>query len=275
MRRTARALSAAFAAGAVLALTGPAAFAGPTVSAGTAAFAGPAAEASPGTGSVSVVCDPVLGPVPVPTDAGAPAGPESTSCGQDGAVRDGGGQAGAGVEGEGPAGGVREDAGGDGAGKAGAGEVGAGRDGAGRDSSGQAGAGQDGGGRESAGRDQAAPDGTGQDGAGRDGGRQDGAGRECTQAGAGDCGHDDHACGDSRGTRCPDGDGHSCRDSHDDPGCTPAAVQHGVDAGQGGTFNDSVPALAAGAACIAAACAGAGYRLYGHRRSPGGPPTGM
>ncbi|BCM70680.1 hypothetical protein EASAB2608_06014 [Streptomyces sp. EAS-AB2608] len=45
-----------------------------------------------------------------------------------------------------------------------------------------------------------------------------------------------------------------------------------MDAGQGGTFDDSVPALAAGAACIAAACAGAVYRLYGRRRLAGGRP---
>jgi hypothetical protein len=45
-------------------------------------------------------------------------------------------------------------------------------------------------------------------------------------------------------------------------------VQHGVEAGTGGSFTDSVPALAAGATLIAAACGGAGYRLYGRLRAP-------
>ncbi|MFJ6843605.1 hypothetical protein ACIQRE_13125 [Streptomyces griseoluteus] len=49
----------------------------------------------------------------------------------------------------------------------------------------------------------------------------------------------------------------------------PPTVEHGVQAGAGGTFSDSVPALAAGGALIAAAAAGAGYRLYGRRRSAG------
>ncbi|MGW5335939.1 hypothetical protein [Streptomyces bauhiniae] len=49
----------------------------------------------------------------------------------------------------------------------------------------------------------------------------------------------------------------------------PPTVEHGVQAGAGGTFSDSVPALAAGGALIAAAVAGAGYRLYGRRRPAG------
>ncbi|MFF7382212.1 hypothetical protein [Streptomyces griseoluteus] len=49
----------------------------------------------------------------------------------------------------------------------------------------------------------------------------------------------------------------------------PPTVEHGVQAGAGGTFSDSVPALAAGGALIAAAAAGAGYRLYGRRRPAG------
>ncbi|MEU2927018.1 hypothetical protein ABZ636_18505 [Streptomyces sp. NPDC007251] len=47
----------------------------------------------------------------------------------------------------------------------------------------------------------------------------------------------------------------------------PPTVQHGVEAGTGGSFTDSVPALAAGATLIAAACGGAGYRLYGRWRA--------
>lgn len=49
----------------------------------------------------------------------------------------------------------------------------------------------------------------------------------------------------------------------------PPTVEHGVQAGAGGTFSDSVPALAAGGALIAASAAGAGYRLYGRRRPAG------
>ncbi|MFD0395315.1 hypothetical protein ACFQ3Z_36795 [Streptomyces nogalater] len=48
-----------------------------------------------------------------------------------------------------------------------------------------------------------------------------------------------------------------------------------MDAGAGGTFEDSVPALLAGAALIAAACAGAGYRLYGRARLATERATGM
>ncbi|MGW0766983.1 hypothetical protein [Streptomyces sp. NPDC002676] len=49
----------------------------------------------------------------------------------------------------------------------------------------------------------------------------------------------------------------------------PPGVEHGVEAGGGGSFNDSVPALVAGGALIAAACAGAVHRVYGSRRSAG------
>ncbi|MFK4108252.1 hypothetical protein [Streptomyces sp. NPDC002176] len=49
----------------------------------------------------------------------------------------------------------------------------------------------------------------------------------------------------------------------------PPTIEHGVRAGAGGTFTDSVPALAAGGALIAAAAAGAGYRVFGRRRPAG------
>ncbi|MGW1913069.1 hypothetical protein ACWCQS_20615 [Streptomyces sp. NPDC002076] len=49
-------------------------------------------------------------------------------------------------------------------------------------------------------------------------------------------------------------------------------MQHGAEAGTGGSYTDSVPALAAGAALIAAACGGAGYRLYGRWRTAGARP---
>ncbi|WP_030809474.1 hypothetical protein [Streptomyces sp. NRRL F-2799] len=62
-----------------------------------------------------------------------------------------------------------------------------------------------------------------------------------------------------------DGQGWDSGPAKDDP----PTVEHGVQAGAGGTFTDSVPALTAGGALIAAAAAGAGYRLYGRRRPAG------
>ncbi|MFE9355509.1 hypothetical protein [Streptomyces olivaceoviridis] len=339
MRRTARALSAALAAGAVLALTGPAAAAGP----------------APGIRTAPASCDPVGGPVPVAPAAatgladgpcsfasGAPGTPltgghpvtrggealtapvtacvDGTPCGQDspqnagregtGAVPglDGLGDPGAGTgPGEGWDGAGQDGFGQDGAGRAGAGEVGPGQatgpDGGGQDGggtgAGRDGAGQDGGGWQNTGKDSAGRDGTGKDsagtgkdsagagkdnaaGTGKDPAGQDGSGRECAEAGAGagagSCGHDDHGCPEPREGGCSDG--RTCGESHGSDPCAPAGVQHGVDAGRGGTFDDSVPALAAGAALIAAACAGAvyrlfGHRLFGHRRLRGGEAAGM
>ncbi|MFG2776666.1 hypothetical protein ACGFY7_02255 [Streptomyces prunicolor] len=50
-------------------------------------------------------------------------------------------------------------------------------------------------------------------------------------------------------------------------GGAPAVIQRGVQAGEGGTFTDSVPALVAGGVLIAGALGGAVYRL--RRRTPG------
>ncbi|MGW1956028.1 hypothetical protein ACWCPI_25320 [Streptomyces sp. NPDC001920] len=50
--------------------------------------------------------------------------------------------------------------------------------------------------------------------------------------------------------------------------CADSAVEHGVRAGGGGAFTDSVPALIAGGLLIAAALGGAVHRLY--RRTPTG-----
>ncbi|MGV9930986.1 hypothetical protein ACWDY4_10435 [Streptomyces olivaceoviridis] len=309
MRRTARALSAALAAGAVLALTGPAAVAGP----------------APGIRTAPASCDPVGGPVPVAPAAatgladgpcssasGAPGTPvtghpvtrggealtapvtacvDGTPCGQDSPQNAGreGTVAVPGLDGLGdPGAGTGPGEGWDGAGQDGFGQDGDGT-GAGRD-----GAGQDGGGWQNTGKDSAGRDGTGKDsagtgkdsagagkdnaaGTGKDPAGQDGSGRECAEAGAGagagSCGHDDHGCPEPREGGCSDG--RTCGESHGSDPCAPAGVQHGVDAGRGGTFDDSVPALAAGAALIAAACAGAVYRLFGHRRLRGGEAAGM
>jgi hypothetical protein len=55
-----------------------------------------------------------------------------------------------------------------------------------------------------------------------------------------------------------------------DGSCAVAGVQHGVEAGDGGAYSTSVPALVAGALLIAAACCGAAYRLWGRRSGSGG-----
>ncbi|WP_318200470.1 hypothetical protein [Streptomyces sp. SCL15-4] len=243
MRRTARAaLSVAFAAGAVLALTGPAATAAPV--------------------PLPASCDPLTGPVPVPGALGAAPmvpgdksaadpGCEDTSPGAGGrepAVPDGGGVPDAGaVGGPGKEAAGPDGTGWDGSAREGTGQVG-GPDGPGWDGSGQTGGGQDTGGREEAGQADGGPGGGGRDGGSPDGGGQDG-----------------RRCGQSRDADCSD-DGHACREGRDTDTCRPAGVQHGVDAGAGGAFGASVPALAAGAVLIAAACAGAGYRVYGRTR---------
>ncbi|MYW17142.1 hypothetical protein GT039_16470, partial [Streptomyces sp. SID2955] len=110
-------------------------------------------------------------------------------------------------------------------------------------------------GQDSGGPDGGGPDGAAHDGSGRDEGGQDTGGQD---GGGPDGGWEDGGCADPPGAPCPDGH---------------AAVQHGVAAGQGGTFDDSVPALAAGGVLIAAACAGAGYRVYGRVRPSGGRST--
>ncbi|WP_316782023.1 hypothetical protein [Streptomyces sasae] len=78
------------------------------------------------------------------------------------------------------------------------------------------------------------------------------------------CGGDGRTCGESKGASCEGGQ--ECGGARaGDASCVPPGVQHGVEAGEGGAFTDSVPALVAGAVLIAAACAGAAYRLWGGR----------
>ncbi|WP_328478126.1 hypothetical protein OHS71_07665 [Streptomyces sp. NBC_00377] len=89
-----------------------------------------------------------------------------------------------------------------------------------------------------------------------------------------------HPCPQDRGTPSPHGDacptGRPCAPPEPqprtpasyDPGCLPATLGHGVQAGEGGAFNDSVPALAAGALLIAGAFGAALHRL--RRRNPAG-----
>ncbi|WP_328437623.1 hypothetical protein [Streptomyces sp. NBC_00444] len=56
-----------------------------------------------------------------------------------------------------------------------------------------------------------------------------------------------------------------CPDPHD-TSCGGAVIEHGVHAGDGGAFNDSVPALVAGGVLIVGAFGGAAYRLW--RKAP-------
>ncbi|WP_210572275.1 hypothetical protein [Streptomyces sp. GESEQ-4] len=56
-----------------------------------------------------------------------------------------------------------------------------------------------------------------------------------------------------------------CPDTHD-TSCGGAVIEHGVHAGDGGAFNDSVPALVAGGVLIVGAFGGAAYRLW--RKAP-------
>ncbi|MEU4149117.1 hypothetical protein [Streptomyces sp. NPDC026659] len=74
--------------------------------------------------------------------------------------------------------------------------------------------------------------------------------------------------GDRPGTGTGSGTGDHPGTGHD-TGDRPPTVQHGVDAGTGGSLTGSVPLLTAGAALIAAACAAALHRIgvpYPHRR---------
>jgi hypothetical protein len=106
--------------------------------------------------------------------------------------------------------------------------------------------------------------------------------RECSGTAA--CPDDNRTCTEPRApqpydglSRAPqpyDGLSHDSQSHGGDP-CAPAGVQHGVEAGQGGSFTDSVPALVAGGILVATACAGAAYRLRGHLRTTAHRPAGV
>ena len=68
------------------------------------------------------------------------------------------------------------------------------------------------------------------------------------------------------GTRPGSGDSHACGEPKADS-CTVPTVPHGVQAGEGGTFTDSVPALIAGGLLIAGALGATAYRLWQQRGS--------
>ncbi|WP_225835636.1 hypothetical protein [Streptomyces sp. NK08204] len=279
MRRTARALSVAFVAGAVLALVGPAAEAGPArPGAAVTVFASDSCD--PGTGAV-----PGLHAVPQglrgdagtgtadtrqcgdgrPCQAGTPCGdgsncrqgencqsgmpcppgqpcPSGSDCREPGQCGDGRGDASGG-------GGGRGDVGGGGGGR---GDVGGGGGGRGDVGGGGGGRGDVGGGGGGRGDVSGGGDSRGDVGGG-------GGGRDDVGGGGGH----EHPCAADRS--CPDAPG--CREFRDPGGCPPPGVQHGVEAGAGGAFNDSVPALVAGSTLIAAACGAAVHRVYGRRRS--------
>ncbi|WP_155057427.1 hypothetical protein [Streptomyces blattellae] len=89
--------------------------------------------------------------------------------------------------------------------------------------------------------------------------------------------HTGKPCPEPTPTACPTGQpcpvprdpschtGKPCPDPHD-PSCGGGLIEHGVHAGDGGAFNDSVPALVAGGLLIAGAFGGAVYRLW--RKAP-------
>jgi hypothetical protein len=284
MRRTARALSVAVLAGAALVVPGP------------AAYADPAAEASPrpvqpgGPASAPAACDIPTGPAPqaheatpqalegrtmslrrepgaasvpgpasIPTsaptthsgDADCPLAPDGQGKSRSPDSVSGDAEAGGRTEGDDNSGGTGEDDGGSCAqGQRCTEGQGDGQDqGLLQDNDEDEGEGEDQGQGPDRGQEQGQGQGQEQ-GEGEGEGQHQGQGREC---GSGRTCTDDQACADSHS-----GD------------CAPASVQQGVDAGAGGSFNDSVPALVIGGALIATACGGAVYRLYGRRRSAQG-----
>ncbi|UXY30996.1 hypothetical protein [Streptomyces sp. HUAS TT20] len=89
-----------------------------------------------------------------------------------------------------------------------------------------------------------------------DGWEPSGDGRQCGES------------GQSGGASCSDG-GRTCSESRGDSTCGPAVIQQGVDAGEGGAFNGSVPVLVVGGLLIAGALGAAVHRLVGDRERAG------
>ncbi|MEV5439954.1 hypothetical protein AB0K80_28700 [Streptomyces sp. NPDC052682] len=89
----------------------------------------------------------------------------------------------------------------------------------------------------------------------------------CAEPDAASCEEDSGSHPTSRPALPSSGPSHWCADPHATP-CGGAAVQHGVRAGQGGAFTDSVPALVAGGLLIAGAAGAAAHRLR-HRNTGG------
>ncbi|MGW7407779.1 hypothetical protein ACWGI9_29375 [Streptomyces sp. NPDC054833] len=108
--------------------------------------------------------------------------------------------------------------------------------------------------------------GDGRDSSG-DGRETSGDGRESSGDGWEPSG-DGRECAEPGGASCSDG-GRTCSAPRDDSTCGPAVVQHGVDAGEGGAFTGSVPALVVGGLLIAGALGAAVHRLVWHREQAG------
>ncbi|WP_406005894.1 hypothetical protein OG440_06680 [Streptomyces sp. NBC_00637] len=89
-------------------------------------------------------------------------------------------------------------------------------------------------------------------------------GRPCPQGEAASAAHTD--CGTVQPCTPPEPQPRAGAPKEAD--CAPATVEHGVQAGEGGAFTDSVPALAAGGLLIAGALGAAVHRL--RRRDPEG-----
>ncbi|MFF4799664.1 hypothetical protein ACFY1U_14780 [Streptomyces sp. NPDC001351] len=238
MPRTARVLSVAALAGATLGFASAA-------YADSAAEAGPSSVSPGGSVTVSVACRATGGPPPAGLDAvshtdarrGNPTTADGTCATAPGArgkalsaasrVNRGDGSDGAGPGESGSDGGLAGDNTGGGRGDGGGGR----------------GDGGGGGGRGDTGGDEGADLGGGAVGGGDvgDGGGHD-QGRPCTEP-------DSRSCG---GTGMQNGREHDLQNG----------MHHGVEAGAGGTFSDSVPALVAGGLLIACALGAATYRLW-------------
>ncbi|MGQ4405658.1 hypothetical protein ACN6K4_008115 [Streptomyces hayashii] len=90
-------------------------------------------------------------------------------------------------------------------------------------------------------------------------------GRPCPQVPGAAQPHSD-ACATGRPCARPEPPQHGA--ASEDASCAPATVDHGVQAGEGGAFTDSVPALVAGGLLIAGGLGAAAHRL--RRRAPAG-----
>ncbi|MER6415665.1 hypothetical protein [Streptomyces humidus] len=286
MGRTAHFLSALAVAGAVLVAVGPAASADP------AAQVSPGSVAPGGSVSVSVSCGPLAAPAPESLEATSPAFAEGTvklskvpgDEAQDGTAYRGTARIAPAADLEAEPGAAGADA--------------AGADGAGADAAGVDTVGTDAAGADAAGADAAGVDTVGADAAWTvDGtcpaepGAQGkpwsaalkvahdrtqpcvtptadascGAGRPCPQAPGASQPHSD-ACPTTRPCARPEPQQHGT--ASEEASCAPATVDHGVRAGEGGAFTDSVPALVAGGLLIAGALGAAVHRL--RRRAPAG-----
>ncbi|MFF4019010.1 hypothetical protein [Streptomyces sp. NPDC001843] len=294
MRRTTRAL-------AVAALTAAAFATAPQAHAKPAAQSGPGPARTGGTVTVSASCDTVVGAVPGPVDASPPALDETAAggaCTADRGGKDEGAwdEAGGGCAGLQPcdsakppepaspdctgaqpcAGGTIPgvpDDGGKTKGGSDSGKSDGGLGESGKTEGGSSGRGNTPGGGDDTGKTEGGSSGRGDtrgsgDGTGKTDGGWDGSGQ--TDGGWDGSGQTDggwEAGGQTDGGW--DAGGHDCAEPAGDPSCAPPTIGHGVNAGEGGAFAGSLPALVAGAVLSAASGVGALYRM--RRRTSGYP----